>query len=88
MHKIALIHISSNPSSAELKELHRLLDAGTATVEGLPQVGDFFSIIENPSIIYKCLRIDKSETIKLTPHPFEGHEATIYASFHGHKEQA
>ncbi|WP_426787914.1 hypothetical protein [Xanthomonas campestris] len=88
MHKIAFIQINKNPSSAELKELHRLLDAGTATVGDLPQVGDYFSIVENPLIVYECLRLDKSETTKLTPHPFEGHEATIYASMHARKGQA
>lgn len=85
MHKIALIHIMKNPTNNELREIHRLISARTATVEVIPQLGEEFITLEMPLTIFTCLRLDRSETNKPKPNSFDGHDATIYAVYSGHK---
>lgn len=79
MLKIALIRINKHRTNEELRELHRCIDAGTAEVQAIPSVGQEFSTVEHPAIVLYCLRVDDSRTTKIFPHPFEGHDATVYA---------
>lgn len=85
MLKIALIRIIKDPSINEVNELHRCLDIKTASVYEIPVQDRLFSVIEDPTIVLYCLRVDDRMGMNLSPCLIEGHDAVVYAELHSHK---
>lgn len=84
MKKAALICIIKDPSSEELKQVHRLLSIQTVSVERPPTAGEDFKPLTDcgRSQVFRCLRVeDKSSP---GSDSVDGHEFIIYGEISHH----
>lgn len=78
MKKIALISIQKNPTSEDLRQVHRLLSAQTAHVEKIPSRRELFMAITDCGTpkVFRCLRADERSPTNYDS--IDGHDAIIY----------